>query len=188
MKKEMKSKTALLCGLLVLGLTLVGVGSAFGAGAAFQGDADVVGAKLVNDTIEISRNDHVIEILTLPEGKDGFSMEIVADSGGQLIYIGCLTEVELEEHRAEHQMQLDGWLEIAEKDSRVQEIIDGKEYNVVASGQSFGPEGSTAFLLFDVEGEYYKVTIDLDSETVKSVEEQDSGDGSIYIKDYVSEG
>ena len=185
MKKEMKSKTALLCGLLVLGLTLVGVGSAFGAGAAFRGNADMFGARLVNDTIEISRNDHVIEILTLPDGREGFSMEI-ADGGG--IHIGYLTEEEIEEHQAEHQMQLDEWLEMAEKDSRVQDVIVGKEYTIVASGQSFGPEGSTAFLLFDVDGEYYKVTIDLDSETVKSVDEQDSSDGSIYIKDYVSEG
>ena len=182
MEKEMKNRMALLCSLLVFGLILVGIGSAVGTGTAFQGKADVFEAMLVNDTIEISRNGHTIKTLTMPEGKEGFSMEI-ADGGG--IHIGYLTEEEMEEHQAEHQMQLDEWMELAENDSGFQEIIAGKEYNVVTSGQSSGPEGNTVFLVFDVEGEYYKVTIDLDSKTVKSIEEQDSGEGSIYIEDKV---
>lgn len=107
MKTAIKGKTALLCGLLILGLTLVGAGSALGAGTALQGEADVIKAWLVGDTIEISRNSDLIETVKLddldieivdaselPEGQETLGLNIDMDklSDGKGIYIGAAVE------------------------------------------------------------------------------------------------
>jgi len=54
----------------------------------------------------------------------------------------------------------------------VQELIDGKTYKVVSISTSGTAEGETetAILMLEIDGKYYEVTIDLNSETVKSVE------------------
>ncbi|MCK4398290.1 MAG: hypothetical protein KAV25_04790 [Methanophagales archaeon] len=73
-------------------------------------------------------------------------------------------------------------LEIAKRDSRVQEFVERKDYEIgavgmiVGIGQQGNHEESVAILTLEVKpGRYYKVTIDLGSKTVKSVEESVSG-------------
>jgi hypothetical protein len=71
-------------------------------------------------------------------------------------------------------------LEIAKRDSRVQELVERGDYRVAALGWIVGVgqgnhEESVAILTLEVKGRYYSVTIDLGSETVKSVEERVSG-------------
>lgn len=72
-------------------------------------------------------------------------------------------------------------LEIAKRDSRVQELVEREDYRVAAIGRivGIGQQGnhdeSVAILTLEVKGRYYLVTIDLDSEMVKSVEERVSG-------------
>ena len=67
-------------------------------------------------------------------------------------------------------------LEIAKRDSRVQELVEREDYQVAAIGRiaGIGQQG-VAILTLEVKGRYYRVTIDLSSETVKSVEERVSG-------------
>jgi hypothetical protein len=72
-------------------------------------------------------------------------------------------------------------LEIAKRDSRVQELVEREDYRVAAIGRivGIGQQGnhdeSVAILTLEVKGRYYWVTIDLSNETVKSVEERVSG-------------
>jgi hypothetical protein len=172
-EKEMKVKTLLLCSLLVFGIGLVGIGNALGAGSTFIEKADTFETKIVDGNMTISHNGHIVETLALPAGAEGLTIGMEVSGG---IHIEYLTKEEMQRQQAENEMHISDWIKIAENDSRVQEIIDGKEYNVTASGQSFGPEGSIVFLVFDVEGDYYKVTLDFNSKTVKSVEAQDSSE------------
>lgn len=88
---------------------------------------------------------------------------------------GNLSKEEIEKAQAEHEAEFNEWLEIAKKDERVQELIAGKEYEIVSTGEVFSQEGRTAILTLKVEEKYYEITINMDSETVESVEEQSSG-------------
>lgn len=86
-----------------------------------------------------------------------------------------LSKEEIEKAQAEHEAEFNEWLEIAKKDERVQELIAGKEYEIVSTGEVSSQEGRTAILTLKVEEKYYEITINMDSETVESVEEQSSG-------------
>ena len=86
-----------------------------------------------------------------------------------------LSKEEAEKTQTEHEAEFNEWLEIAKKDERVQELIAGKEYEIVSTGQLLSPEGRMAILTLKVEEKYYEITINMDSETVESVEEQSSG-------------
>lgn len=171
---------ALLGALLVTGLVLAGLGNALGAGAVFQEKAKVFGAMVISDQVTIYEDGKVIQNFTLPEGE---REEYTWDTSDGAIHIFKMTEEEMEKRQAEAEAQMNRSLEIAKKDSRVQELIVGKEYNVTVMGTSFTgrmdeQKIDTAFLMLEVEGKYYVVTIDLNSETVKSVEEQQSPAGS----------
>ncbi len=89
--------------------------------------------------------------------------------------LGNLSKEEIEKAQAEHEAEFNEWLEIAKKDERVQELIAGKEYEIVSTGEVFSQEGRTAILTLKVEEKYYEITINMNSETVESVEEQSSG-------------
>ena len=89
--------------------------------------------------------------------------------------LGNLSKEEAEKAEAEHEAEFNEWLEIAKKDERVQELIAGKEYEIVSTGEVFSQEGRTAILTLKVDEKYYEITINMNSETVESVEEQSSG-------------
>lgn len=167
---------ALLGALLVTGLVLAGLGTALGVGEAVQGimrkTVSVVG---IGDQVTVYEDGKVIDNFTLPEGGN-----YTWETSDGAIHIFEMTEEEMEKRQAEAEAQMNRSLEIAKKDSRVQELIEGKEYNVIGMGTGFRDEQKigTAFLMLEVEGKYYVVTIDLNSETVKSVEEQQSPAGS----------
>ncbi|MGB2728913.1 MAG: hypothetical protein WBD09_10655 [Halobacteriota archaeon] len=171
MEKNTRNRVALLGALLVTGLVLAGMGTAFGAGAVFQGKAKVFGAMVITDQVTISEDGKVIQNFTLPEGE---WEEYTWETSDGAIHIFKMTEEEMEKRQAELEAELNKWLEIAKNDGRVQELIEGKEYNVLGTGTGFRDEKKidTTFLMLDVEGKYYVVTIDMNSETVKSVEEQ----------------
>ncbi len=170
MEKNRRNRVALLGALLVTGLVLAGLGTALGVGEAFQKIGKSVSVVGIGDQVTVYEDGKVIDNFTLPEGEE-YTWE-TSDYG---IHIGTMTEEEMEKRQAEHEAELNKWLEIAKKDSRVQELIEDKEYKAVYAGKGgkIGEE-DTAFLTLDVEGKYYVVTIDLDSETVKSVEEVQS--------------
>ena len=167
---------ALLGALLVTGLVLAGLGTAFGADAVFQEKAKVFRAIVISDQVTISEDGKVALNFTLPEG-ESYTWE-TSDYG---IHIGTMTEEEMAKRQAEAEAEMNRFLEIAKKDSRVQELLEGKGYNVTGTGTGFkdGKKIDTAFLMLDVEGKYYVVTIDMNSETVKSVEEQQSPAGGL---------
>jgi len=57
-------------------------------------------------------------------------------------------------------------LEIAKKDPRVQELIEGKDYKTAGMGTSFK---GIDYLVLDVEGERYEIIIDRNNDSVKHV-------------------
>ena len=109
--------------------------------------------------------------VTLPEGK--YTLE----TSGYKIVFHKMTPEEMEKRQSEHEAEMNKWLEIANKDSRVQKLTNGKgiqykgeEYNVVSAANS----EDEVVLGVDIEGKWYKITIDLNSETVKSIEKHES--------------
>lgn len=193
MEKRMKNRLALLGSLLVIGLILAGIGSALGAGTVLQ-KPDLFLAKISDGNIVVSKNNEVIDTLTLQEGKN-----YTLDTSGGSIRLGYLTKEEMERAQAERSAELNNLIEIAKRDSKVQKLIEGKKYTIIGTGLmgfsnpqtvyiSSEPtengtyaliaphdgKEKTGFVGLEIEGKYYKVTIDLKGETVKSIEEQAS--------------
>lgn len=193
MEERMKNRLALLGNLLVIGLILAGIGSALGAGTVLQ-KPDLFLAKISDGNIVVSKNNEVIDTLTLQEGKN-----YTLDTSGGSIRLGYLTKEEMERAQAERSAELNNLIEIAKRDSKVQKLIEGKKYTVIGTGlmgfsnpqtvyissepnengtyDLIAPHDGkekTGFVGLEIEGKYYKVTIDLNGETVKSIEEQAS--------------
>lgn len=195
MEKRMKNRLALLGSLLVIGLILAGIGSALGAGTVLQ-KPDLFLAKISDGKITVSKNNEVIDTYSLQEEKN-----YTLDTSGGSIRIGYLTKEEMERAQAERSAELNNLIEIAKRDSKVQKLIEGKKYTIIGTGLigfsnpqtvyisnepnengtynliALAPhEGNekTGFVGLEIEGKYYKVTIDLNGETVKSIEEQAS--------------
>jgi len=170
MEGEMKNRLALLGILLVTGLLMAGIGTAIGAGSLLKFAGKQVRAVAMNDQLKIYEDNKLVKEITLPEG------EYVWESSGYKIVLHKMTAEEMKKHQAEAEAEKNEFLEIAKKDGRVRELIDGKAYEVV-SVSTIGTvkgETKTAILMLEVEGKYYEVTIDLNSKTVKSVEEKSS--------------
>jgi hypothetical protein len=63
-------------------------------------------------------------------------------------------------------------VEMAKKDEQVSELLEGKDYDVIVviRRELFGE--NTAILVLKVEEKQYRITLDLNTETVKSVKEK----------------
>ena len=169
----------LLGALLALGLVLAGIGTVLGVGEVFQriNEKVVCGVIVVgNHQVIVYEDGKVIDNFTLPEGE-----EYTRENVDYVIHVGPVTEEE-KRQAEEREAEVNRSLEIAKRDSRVQELIEGKEYDVIgAGGTSFTGGIDIAVLTLEVEGKYYVVTVDMNSETVISVEEQQSPSGFISI-------
>ena len=178
----MKNRLALLSTLLVAGLLMAGVGTALGAGNLLRFAGKEVSVVAMNDQLKIYEDGKLVKEVTLPEG------EYVWESSGHRLVLHKMTSEEMKKKIAEHQEKLDKWLEIANKDSRVQELTNGEgiqykegeyilRYSLTTGEGKLVPVGEpadTAILAFEANGKIYEVRIDLNSETVTSVEERSS--------------
>jgi hypothetical protein len=92
----------------------------------------------------------------------------------------ALTPEEREQRRAQYEARTNALLGIALNDERVQRTIAGREYTVVGVAlknpvrNATGNAADTAFLALRVGGDYYKVTIDMRSERVISIDARSS--------------
>jgi len=182
MVSKMKNRLALLSTLLVAGLLMAGVGTALGAGNLLKFAGKEVSAVAMNDQLKIYEDGKLVKEVTLPEG------EYVWESSGHRLVLHKMTSEEMKKKIVEHQEKLDKWLEIANKDSRVQELTNGEgiqykegeyilRYSLTTGEGKLVPVGEpadTAILAFEANGKIYEVRIDLNSETVTSVEERSS--------------
>ena len=167
-KNFRRNRVALLGALLVIGLVLAGLGTALGVGGVFQFEK-TFRTVVITDQVTICEDGKtVVQNFTLPEGEE-YTWE--TSEGG--IHIFTTTEEETEKRQAELEAELNKCLEIAKRDSRVQELLEGKEYNVLGTGTGIrdGEKIDRTLLVLEVEGKTYVVKIDMNSETVKSVEE-----------------
>ncbi len=170
MEKRMKNRLALLSILLIAGLLMAGAATALGAGKVLQGKPSVFSARVdQGGNVIIDQDGKVVQNFTLPEGEN-YTWET---SNGR-IQIHKMTKEEIEKEQTQHETELNRLLEIAKKERQVQELIEGQDYKVVGSGQAGTYGKIVSSIMLDVEGKYYKVTIDLNSEAVISVEEQNS--------------
>ena len=171
MVSKMKNRLALLSTLLVAGLLMAGVGTALGAGNLLKFAGKEVSAVATDNQLKIYEDGKLVKEVTLPEG------EYTIETSGHKIVFQKMTSEEIEKAQAEHEKEMEKWIEIANKDSRIQELTNGKgiqykgeEYNVIAAASS----KDEVVLGVEIEGKWYKITIDLNNETVKSIEEHES--------------
>ena len=168
MVSKMKNRLALLSTLLVAGLLMAGVGTALGAGNLLKFAGKEVSAVAMNDQLKIYEDGKLVKEVTLPEG------EYVWESSGHRLVLHKMTSEEMKKKIVEHQEKLDKWLEIANKDSRVQELTNGEGIQAKDVVNAITGSEDEVILTVKVEGKYYKITISLNSETVKLIEEQSS--------------
>ena len=175
-KNFRRNRVALLGALLVTGLVLAGLGTALGVGEAFQRfEKTFFSAVVITGQVTISEDGKVVQNFTLPDGEN-----YTWETSEGAIHIFKMTEEETEKRQAELEAEMNRFFEIAKRDGRVQELIEGREYSVTGTGTGFkdGKKIDTTFLMLEVEGKTYVVKIDMNSETVKSVEEQQSPAGA----------
>ena len=137
---NMKNRVTKLGILVIVGLIIASAAIVLGA-EKFQ-KTEVYKGKIVNDEL----------ILCDGEGNE----------------IGRVNIIMLGEEIPKTETEFDYLLEIAKKDSRVQELIEGKEYDVVIVTTKIDED--VVLMLLKIEGTYYKITIDVSRETVQEVE------------------
>ncbi|NJD51314.1 MAG: hypothetical protein FIB07_00425 [Candidatus Methanoperedens sp.] len=175
MEKRIKDRLKLIGSLTVMGLLLAGIGSALGAGTVLQ-EKPVVFRAVVdqNGSVVIDRDGKVVQTFIMPEVPEGEvrTWSISDRRTNYIIGVHNLTKEEIEEVQAKDELERNKLLDIAKRDSRFQELIAGKDYKMSGIGQAgTGNKIDTKIITFEIEGKYYKVTIDMNSETVKSVEQ-----------------
>ncbi|RLG21945.1 hypothetical protein DRN74_00860 [Candidatus Micrarchaeota archaeon] len=168
MKGEMRNRLALLSVLLVGGLLMAGIGTAMGAGGLLKFAGKQVSAVAMNDQLKIYEDGKLVEEITLPKGE--YSIE----TSGHKIVFRKMTKEEIAKAQAEHEKEMEKWIEIVNKDSRIQELTNGKSVQSKEVVSAITGNGDEIILMVKVEGRYYKIAIDLNSETVKSMEEKSS--------------
>ncbi|RLI33766.1 hypothetical protein DRO53_04900, partial [Candidatus Bathyarchaeota archaeon] len=168
MKGEMKSRLALLSILLVAGLLMAaGTGSALGAGNLLKFAGKEVRVEAIGEQLKIFEDGKLVKEITIPEGEYSFTIEAAGHKLTHKIVVHKITPEENEKAQAEHEKEMSKWLEIANKDSRIQELTDGEGiHKKDVAGVMIDED--VAILTVKVEDKYYKITIDLNSETVKS--------------------
>ncbi|MDI6811590.1 MAG: hypothetical protein QMD80_08015 [archaeon] len=181
MEKNRRNRVALLGALLVTGLVLAGMGTALGVGEVLKFAGKEVSASVMTNedgmyVLTIREDGKLVKAVTLPEG------EYIWETSGHKLVLHKMTPEEMEKRQAEHEAETNKWIEIANKDSRVQELTNGEgiqykgeKYNVVTAANS----EDVVVLGVSIEDKWYKITIDLNSETVKSIEEHESPSMSV---------
>jgi len=136
MKKNMRNRVALLGALLVAGLVLAGIGTAFGAGAVFQekpplrleaiSEGDIVRIVTFRDSVEVGTYNMsgggggAISIVSSTS-----SGEIMIGSEPRLAMVGTYTGGDIYTKLSEEQRCKA--IEIAKRNETVQEILEGAE-------------------------------------------------------------
>ena len=173
----MKNRLALLSILLAAGLAMAGTATASGASDLLKFTGKEVRVVAMGDQLKIYENGKVVKEITIPEGEYNLTIGMLEH---KLVFYKMTSE-EMEKMQAEHEKEISKWIEIANKDSRVQELTNGEgiQYKGTKSNVVFSVISSEdeVILTVKVGDKYYKITIDLSSETVKSVEEQE---GPVY--------
>jgi hypothetical protein len=158
---------------------MAGIGTAVGAEKVLakltQGFGKEVKAVAVGNQVTIYEDGKAIQNFTLPED----AVAVWEFSEGTIRLNRTITKQELAKEQAEHESEKNRLLDIARKDSRIAELIKGKEHRIIGVGilSNDTLSNRTAELTLEVdgnmalgvEGKYYKVTIDLNSETVTSI-------------------
>jgi len=175
MKGETKNRLALLSILLAAGLAMAGMATAFGASDLLKFAGKEVRVVAMGEQLKIYENGKVVKQIPMPEGEYNFTIEAAGRKLTHKLVIHKMTKEEMEKIQAEHEKEMKKWIEIANKDTSVQELTNGKgiqykgkEYNVISAITG----GEEVILMVKVGEKYYKITIDLNSERVKSIEEQ----------------
>ena len=173
MKGEMKNRLALLSILLVAGLLMAGMGTVLGAGNLLRFAGKQVSAVAMNDQLKIYEDGKLVKEVTLPEGEYTYTIKTTEISGHKIVF-RKMTKEEIEKAQAEHEKEMEKWIEIANKDSRIQELTNGEGIQAKDVVNAITGSEDEVILTVKVEGKYYKITISLNSETVKLIEEQSS--------------
>ena len=172
----MKNRLVLLSILLVAGLSMAGIATAFGASNLLKFAGKEVRVVAMEEQLKIYENGKVVKEIPIPEGEGEYTFTIEA-GGHKLTHrlvVHRMTKEEIEKAQLEHERELNKWLEIVNKDSRIQELTNGEGIQSKDVISAVTGSGDEITLMVKVEGKYYKITIDLNSKTVKSVKEQSS--------------
>ncbi len=127
MNGEMKNRLVLLSILLVTGLVTAGIVTVSGASNSLKFAGKEVRVVAMGEQLKIYMDGKLVKEITLPEeGEYNFTIEAAGHKLQHKITIHKMTEEEIKEAQAEHEKMMNKWLEIANKDSRIQELTNGE--------------------------------------------------------------
>jgi len=141
-KMNVKNRMTRLGILVVIGLVITSTAMVFGAGKIFQ-KTEVYRGEIIDN-----------ELLFYDEEGNKIGKVNVVMSGEEI---------------PKDEAELNNLLEIAKKDSRVQKLIEGKEYDIAIVSLKISDD--IVLMILKTEGKYYKIIIDISLETVQEVEE-----------------
>ena len=99
---------------------MAGMATAFGAGNLLKFTGKETSAVAMNEQLKIYEDDKLVKEITLPKG------EYTIETSGHKIVFRKMTKEEIEEAQAEHEKEMEKWIEIANKDNKIQELTNGK--------------------------------------------------------------
>ncbi|RLI99970.1 MAG: hypothetical protein DRP03_01900 [Candidatus Aenigmatarchaeota archaeon] len=174
MKGGMKKRLALLSILLVAGLAIAGMATAFGVSNLLRFAGKEVRVVAMGEQLKICENGKVVKEIPMPEGEYNFTIEAGGHKLTHKLVVHKMTKEEMEKIQAEHEKEMEKWIKMVNKHSRIQQLTNGKGIHSKDVISAITGSEDEVILTVKVEGKYYKITIDLNSETVKSIEEQSS--------------
>ena len=174
MKSKMKNGLALLSILVVAGVVMAGIATVSGTSNLLKFAGKEVRIVAIGEQLKIYENGKVVKEIPISEGEYTFTIKGGGHKLRHKLVIHKMTEEEIEKAQAEHKRKMSKWLEIVNKDSRIKELTNGKGIHPEDLINAITSDEHKVILTVRVEGKYYKITIDLNSETVKSIEEQNS--------------
>ena len=186
MEERMKNQLTVLSILFIAGLLIAGLFIVFVVPVkTVVTSSEGVNVSIDGDQGTIYKDGKVLQTFTLPrsyfEGEEDYEYTWNSPNiseGGIRLGKKVIKNIEIPE------VQLNELIEIAKKDNRVLEFIDGKEYKVTAAtidpmrdrndSRTYG-EDKEALIVFEVEGKFYQVRINLLGKKVWQVREQPLG-------------
>ena len=108
---------------MVAGLAMAGIATAFGASNLLKFAGREVRVVAMGEQLKIYENGKVVKEIPMPEGEYNFTIEAAGHKLLHKITAHNMTKEEVEKTQAEYKRK---WLEIANKDSRIQELTNGE--------------------------------------------------------------
>lgn len=179
--ESMTARVALLSILAILAASMVGVVHASGTDITQPISMKVAVRNYDGQyVLEVIQDSKVVQSIPLEEGSQNVTIDM---PNGQKVQVNIVreddkltvmmmggNEVGGTTITTTGQDSQDKALEIAKADPRVQELINGNDYQLLGAREMQGPDEHAVILTIAVRGQAYDITVDMNAKAVTSIE------------------